>query len=332
MNPIVKVPLGQSVIISIPMNDIDGDVTHCRWTQNVQECPNSYCEPVGQLRSNPCELTYTAGNREGYVAVTIIIEDFDENNVSMSYISLQFLIEIFNPVSSSACNIIPLYLGDRVQGECVSVRLNEQRHERVVVQVGCDNINIVQVSTDTQIPNLSVATAVRDPTHPRIFTTYIDWTALAIQTYNFCLTALDSLSQSTTPACWTYQVIDGTDPAFQFVENSKIPSSGQLLSNLHHVWQIQMLREIMESSQSHYIRFYEFDTGLLAEQIDASRLFGFVEYNGTQLSFNSSTKWKQVRSVLLGTDQNVKAILSISSGTDDLTFEIYLEMICHRSF
>ena len=312
MNPVVKVALGQSITITIPMNDVDGDTTHCRWPQNVRECPNSYCEPVGQLRSNPCELTYTAGNREGYVAVTLIIEDFDENNISMSYINLQFLIQIFNPVSSSACNIIPLYLGDRVQGECVSVRLNEQRLERVVVQVGCDNINIVQISTDTQIPNLSVATAVRDPTNPRIFTTYIDWTALTIQTYNFCLTALDSLSQSTTPACWTYQVIDETDPTFEFVDSSKIPSNEQLVSNLHHVWTIQMSRTIMKPSQSHYIRFYQLDTGLLVEQIDTSRLFfGSVKYNGTQLSFNSSTKWKPVRSVFLIIDQNVKARLSI---------------------
>lgn len=307
MNPVVKVALGQSITVNIPMNDIDGDTTQCRWAQNVKECPNSYCEPVGQLRSNPCELTYTAGNREGYVAVTIIIEDFDENNVSMSYISLQFLIEIFNPASSSACNIIPLYLGDRVQGECVTARLNEQRHERVVVQVGCDNITIAQISTDTQIPNLSIPTAVRDPTNPRIFTTYIDWTPSAIQTYNFCLTALDSLSQSTTPACWTYQVIDGTDPGFEFVASSQVPSNGQLVSNLQHVWQIQMSRPMMVPTKSYYIRFYQLDTGLLVEQINAPGLLGSVKYNGPQLSFNSSTKWKPVRSVLLTTDQNANA-------------------------
>lgn len=295
MNPLVKVPLGQSITINIPMNDIDGDVTYCRWPQNMNECPNSFCEPVGQLRSNPCELTYIAGNQEGNIAVTIIIEDFDENNVSMSYISVQFLIEIFNTASSSACNIVPLYLGDRLQGECVSVRINEQQHERVVFQVACDNLNIVQISTDTQIPNLSMASAVRDLKNSRIFTTYIDWTPSTVQSYNFCLTTVDSLGQSSTPACWTYQVLDGTDPTFDFINSSKIPSSTQKVSIFHRVWQIQMSKIIVQPTESRYIRFYRLDYRIQVEKIDMSRFISPVRYNGTHLTFNSSIKWEPVR-------------------------------------
>lgn len=78
MIPSVKVLLGQSRTISIPIVDQDGDRTQCRWPQNSTECLRSACNPMGELTSDPCQLVFP---------VKLIIEDLNENDEPISQIN-----------------------------------------------------------------------------------------------------------------------------------------------------------------------------------------------------------------------------------------------------
>ncbi|CAF1560842.1 unnamed protein product [Rotaria magnacalcarata] len=294
MSPIVKVPQHRSSLIRIPMSDPDGDPVRCRWGTNAVEC-GSVCAMKGKLQTFPCELNYTAGNTEGYDAIAIIIEDLDETNSPMSYVGLQFLIQVVKDLAE--CGIIPVYIGDRSPDECVALHSNEHIRERIIFQVGCTGMTITNVFADNQLPGLTKDPVMRDPENPYQFITYLNWTASVSGVHLLCVTAIDSVNQSSIPACWSYQV--GTQGP-EFLVDTNNPPIGQHIISSQRLWHIDASKPIIRPKKHQaFIRFVRRIDRHEVERINVGTSINATQYRGHRLTFFSTHKWNQVESSFL---------------------------------
>ena len=94
--PPLRLQLGCTYTISLPVSDPDNDTIKCRWAMG-REC-SSICNkfPGAVLDSATCTITYTAKYGTGTKAVAIMIEDYAPGspNHPFSSVALQFLVMI----------------------------------------------------------------------------------------------------------------------------------------------------------------------------------------------------------------------------------------------
>jgi len=315
MNPIVKVEVGGTYLINIPMADIDGDQLRCRWGVDANESGGIY-QSKGNLQSNPCQLTYNA-TRVGYEGVAVIIEDFDTNSQVLSSIPLQFLIEIVpsqptttktttfpgqvtgtfepGPTELPPCSYIPEYEGDWGPGACIGVASNNMTEIQIVVKIPCENSS----TSIRDILTISPTGMIRRPItqHPQYNNKYImilQWTPQANQygISQLCVTPVDNSSRSGQTVCFSL-LVDVRSP--EFVLNSMSPTG--IVSQNQSTWAIATNVDIIPPTDpSISAIFYKRNRSGSGSDIEVIRVsMSTADYQSRQITFNTGhTIWEQV--------------------------------------
>ncbi|CAF1470283.1 unnamed protein product [Rotaria sordida] len=309
MNPIVRLQIGKTHVIRIPMADSDGDLVRCRWGNTLEEC-GSVCTPKGVLQSDPCELTYDA-TQLGYEAVALVIEDFDSDNNVRSSIPLQFLIQIVtgtsNATNSSICTQPPVYIGPWAQGACIGVESNTTMTEHVQVRIPCVNTSTTLANILTVSPlGMIKGPVTQDPSDPNLYTMQIQWIPQADQygLQQLCMTPADSEQQTGEQVCVTFQV-DVRAP--EFVLGSMVPTG--IVAQSQPVWSISTNRDITPPKRSGVnIRFFKQSNDEEVFRVDVSTDVT-VTYQLRQITFyTTGYTWTQGESYYILFDGGVATI------------------------
>ena len=323
MQPVIRVQLGQTHVINIPMADIDGDRLGCRWGANASEVGSIY-EPKGELESDPCQLTYYAGAL-GYEGVALVIEDFDSNNKTLSSIPLQFLIEIVAEVTTvrtttvashsghtaatpgttpaPPCNLPPEYNGDWKLGACIGIASNATAQINITAKIPCPNSstsirNILTISPS----GMTRGPITQDPNDNDTYIMQLDWTPRRNQygIHQLCVTPEDNNTRSGQTTCFTL-LVDVRSP--QFVPDSASPT-GVVPSN-QSVWTIATDVDIIPPRDLNVSAvFYKRDALNSDSDVEITRVSALnAEYETRNITFNTgNTVWEQVGSVCFSYD------------------------------
>ncbi|XP_033116560.1 uncharacterized protein LOC117116597 [Anneissia japonica] len=113
--PLQRVRQGCETLIDLKPTDPNGDIIRCRWAdpskQNPSECPGdagnarvcgSPSEEHAEIFEDTCKIKFQAeGALIGYYGVSVMIEDFDEDDLHTpkSTVPYQFLIQVTEPGS-----------------------------------------------------------------------------------------------------------------------------------------------------------------------------------------------------------------------------------------
>jgi hypothetical protein len=314
MNPIVKVEVGQTHVIDIPMADIDGDQLRCRWGVNASETGGIY-QAKGQLQSNPCQLTYNA-IAIGYEGVAVVIEDFDSNNQVLSSIPLQFLIDIVplqptttttttfpgqvtvtsEPGSEPAppCPNIPEYEGDWGPGACIGVTSNHTTEIRIVVKIPCENSSTsIQDILTISPTGMTKGPITQDPQYNNQYIMNLQWTPQTNQygIHQLCVTPVDNSSRSGRTVCFSI-LVDVRSP--NFIPNSMSPTGVVPLSQ--STWTIATDVDIIPPiDPSISAVFYKRDSSGAGSDIEVIRVsMSTANYQSRQITFDTdNTIWEQ---------------------------------------
>lgn len=300
MNPIVEVQVGEIHLIRIPMADSDGDSLRCRWGRpEANEC-GSVCSPKGGLNTNPCELTYNA-TQLSYVAVALVIEDFDSENNVLSSIPLQFLIHVVNKIMNSndlnICNQMPINVFGRPQDACIGVKSNLSITERVYFSIPCENTNTTLNNILTiSPPGMIKGPIVRHPSYPNLYSIELQWTPTPEQygTHQLCLIPVDSQRQSGSPTCLTFQVDTRPQEFNRFHPTGIVPSH-------QSTWIINIDQVIAPPRRSSAVnlRFFKESNNIEVYRIDAASS-PFIRYESKQIIFYTpGQKWEEVSNLHL---------------------------------
>jgi hypothetical protein len=315
MNPVIKVQVGGTYFINIPMADIDGDQLRCRWGANESESGGIY-QPKGNLQSNPCQLTYNA-TTIGYEGVAVVIEDFDSNNQVLSSIPLQFLIEIVplltttttttlftdqvtgtaepGPTPPPICPFIPEYVGDWASGACIGVTSNTMTIIRIVVKVPCENSSTSIHDILTISPTgMTKSNITQDPQDNNEYIMYLQWTPQTNQygIRQVCVTPVDDSSRSGQTVCFSI-LVDVHSP--QFVVNSMSPTG--IVSQNQSEWTIATDVDIVPPANPNVSAvFFKRDSWGTNRDIEVVRVsMSTAFYQSRQITFNTGdTIWDQV--------------------------------------
>jgi hypothetical protein len=312
MNPVVKVQVGQTHIINIPMADIDGDQIRCRWGLNYSESGGIY-ESKGNLQPNPCQLTYNA-TQVGYEGIAVVIEDFDSNNHVLSSIPLQFLIEIVPALPDittpaplpdnvtitvdfttppPVCPNPPEYVGDWGPSACIGVASNNVTKIRVVVKIPCGNSSTSIRDILTISPTGMIKGPItQDPQDSDKYIMYLQWTPNRSQygIHPLCVTPVDSSGQSGQTVCFNL-LVDVHSP--HFVLGSMSPTG--VVSQNESTWTIATDVDIVPPTDpSVSAVIYKRSDG--GSDVYVFRVnMSTADYQSRQITFNTDNiTWEQV--------------------------------------
>ncbi|KAL4237630.1 hypothetical protein ACF0H5_002344 [Mactra antiquata] len=150
--PVYSIPQGCRSSLTIPVHDVDDDVTKCRWA-TVEECGEA-CNtttsglPGATLNPISCTLTIDATVTNGYgigsyYLVAMTIEDFPTSTITLdgvvvqpttplSSVPLQFLLFIDNTASS--CNDKPKFIDVPSDGANIIVPSGQTWSQRIYIE------------------------------------------------------------------------------------------------------------------------------------------------------------------------------------------------------
>jgi hypothetical protein len=318
MNPVVRVPVGQVHIINIPMADVDGDSLRCRWGTSENETGGIF-KPKGSLQANPCQLTYNA-TRIGYESIALIIEDYDTNNQILSWIPLQFLIQIFAEVTTttrppntninetstprpnviSTCYKPPEYKGDWTPGACIGIASNKTIRIRVVFQVPCVNSSTVLKDILTITPSgMTRGPIIRDTYDSDTYFMYLEWMPSSTQygIHQMCVTPIDNSSRSGQTTCFAL-LVDTQSP--QFIHTSASPVG--IVAENQSVWTINTdIDMIPPTDPSITIKFFKQRTTINLTDVEVLRIIALTAiYQPRKITFHTgNTTWEKVRDFII---------------------------------
>ncbi|CAF3266322.1 unnamed protein product [Rotaria sp. Silwood2] len=245
------------------MADSDGDEVRCRWGYDEFEVGDIY-SAKGDLRSNPCELTYNA-TMIGYEGVALVIEDFDTNGALLSSIPLQFLIQIVDaptdnnestvsPSLPPSCHIPPVYLGDWQRDACVGVNSNSTVELRIVVEISCQNTSTkIQDILTISPQGMTKSYITQDPMSSNTYIMHLQWQPRPDQygIHQVCVTPADSEGQIGSQTCFNLQV-DVKSPTF--IRDSIVPTG--IVAQNQNIWSISTDVDIVRPTHRNvYARF-----------------------------------------------------------------------------
>jgi hypothetical protein len=343
MQPVVRVQQGQTHTINIPMADIDGDRLRCRWGVNASEVGGIY-EPVGELQSNPCQLTYYASTL-GYEGVAVVIEDFDSNNQVLSSIPLQFIIQIVAEVTTVTattttdvsysghtaatpdstppppCNLPPEYNGNWRSGACIGIASNTSVAINITAKIPCPNSSTSIRDILTISPSgMTRGPIIQDPNDNDTYILQLEWDPRPDQygIHQLCVTPEDNNTRSGQTTCFTL-LVDVQSP--QFIPNSASPT-GVVLSN-QSVWTIATDVDIVPPRDLNVSAIF-YKRGALnggGGDVEMTRVSASnADYQTRDITFNTgNTVWDQVGSFCFSNNNlHIHVILVLRVRTQSL--------------
>ncbi|XP_069821918.1 uncharacterized protein [Dendropsophus ebraccatus] len=81
--PIIRIPQNCATTINLLGHDPDGDLVSCRYGYSYEEC--SICSRKFQIDKNQCTLSIPSGMKTGSYVVELILEDFPNKNIYLTY-------------------------------------------------------------------------------------------------------------------------------------------------------------------------------------------------------------------------------------------------------
>jgi len=262
MPPIVRLTKNCNQTIRIPVNDADGDIVRCRWSEYSKGECSGVCQTVTNsiLDSDECTLFFNPENT-GYYAASIQIEDFTDSlsKEPLSSVPLKFLFL----VSEGNCTETYLnsihFVDDTLQDEsCVGISFDRSFQQSILIFSDSEVIELT-----SQSPTGLVKSKIEnyEKNLYRINITYTPQTG-EFGSSLFCFKGVNSKGFSTERRCITF-VIGGEIPEL----NGPWPT-GTILPNVT-TWSISSNIKIAKTTRKSFIRIFHLNTHQLIKKIDA---------------------------------------------------------------
>ena len=258
MAPIINLLYGCNHTITIPVEDVDGDVVRCRWAESIYEECGGVCQafPGAVLNERDCTMFYSATGIVGVYAVAIQIEDFYStiDTVPLSSVPLQFIVNVYeSPFGNVSCYAKPTFSWPtRLDGTCIGIPLHSTFQEAIIAESAGPGISIQDITTQSPLGVRKSDLAVGPGTNN--WYVNITWTPVPSQVGNniFCFTAVDSNGANSDQNCIIFAV--GTYPPA--LKNGSLFPTGEVFPSNSN-WRFEFDRQFVRPRRSAYIRFYD---------------------------------------------------------------------------
>ena len=297
MSPLIFIPIGCPRIISILATDPDGDIIKCRWSEGI-ECGDSCIIAAGvTLDEIKCILHINLSQPEGYYAIKLHIEDFQDENslVPMSSIPLEFLLQSYEVSSCLGDN--PVFLNPTPDDNtCIPILLNQPFKSMIVVNSSRINNSVIEIDTVSP-PGLIKSQLL--PYFNDALVSYVNltWTPTMQGFKVMCFIGLTQQHFSTDQRCITLAV--GYEPPSPL--NATAYPINIVTSNQTQ-WFIAADQNLTTPLINSSIRFYDNVTNLLVYTVNAANE---TEVINNELYFNTNKFLQNGKSYYITFDSGV---------------------------